>query len=384
MSRLVVLFVSLVAVLGMVACGGDDVSVPSLLDDAGLEPGAGGADATVEGGSGPVADASSPLDGGSLDAALDATVDAGVLGDAGADAETDAAAPASYDLSFTVSGLAGTGLFLADNGADLYAVTGNGTFTFNAKVPSGGRYSVGVLQQPSSPAQTCAFTDPAGNPVAAPSGTIGSAADVPTILVQCTTRTFTVGGTVTGLASGATLTVQNEGGDTTTVTGTTASSIPFALNTKVAAGDAYSVGVFGQPSAQSCSVNGGSGNVVSGNVTSVSINCSTNTVTIGGTVTGSPAARWSCRTTAATTSPSRPTAASPLLAPSRRQHVPGDGAHSALDAGADLRRRARHHPDRQRRRQRRGGELHDALVHHLGDRLRHRQRRERGARQQRR
>ena len=60
----------------------------------------------------------------------------------------------------------------------------------------------------------------------------------------------------------------------------------FTFATPLATGTAYSVTVKTNPSGQSCSVSGGSGTVGSANVTSVAVTCTTNTYSIGGTVSG--------------------------------------------------------------------------------------------------
>jgi hypothetical protein len=54
---------------------------------------------------------------------------------------------------------------------------------------------------------------------------------------------YTVGGTVSGLAQGNSVTLQNNGGDTRTVS----SNASFTFATAIAFGSAYSVSVSGQP-----------------------------------------------------------------------------------------------------------------------------------------
>jgi hypothetical protein len=90
-----------------------------------------------------------------------------------------------------VSGLAGAGLVLRDNGGDDLAAAADGAIVFPTKIASGASYSVTVFTQPTSPAQTCAVTDG--------SGTMGSS-DVTNVAVSCTlvslvssvARTFTL------------------------------------------------------------------------------------------------------------------------------------------------------------------------------------------------
>ena len=68
-----------------------------------------------------------------------------------------------FTISVTVSGLAGTGLVLADNTTDKLTITVNGTSAFASTVAKGGSYAVTVQTQPSNPTQTCAGSraDPA-------------------------------------------------------------------------------------------------------------------------------------------------------------------------------------------------------------------------------
>ena len=97
---------------------------------------------------------------------------------------------------------------------------------------------------------------------------------------------FTVGGTVSGL-SGQGLTLQNNGGNTLTVT----ASGPFTFDELLLPGNSYSVVVSGQPTApvQTCAVTNGLGTVSTGNITNIKVVCAAKTGaldTIGGTVSG--------------------------------------------------------------------------------------------------
>jgi len=86
---------------------------------------------------------------------------------------------ANYTVSGTVSGLAGTGLVLRDNGGDDLGVAANGVVEFRTKIASGATYSVTVFKQPTSPVQTCVITHG--------SGTMGSS-DVTNVAVSCTLK----------------------------------------------------------------------------------------------------------------------------------------------------------------------------------------------------
>src|SRR6266436_372215 len=142
-----------------------------------------------------------------------------------------------FTISVTVSGLAGTGLVLADNTTDKLTITANGTSAFASTVAKGGSYAVTVQTQPSNPTQTCA---------ASPSTASGSniSANV-TVTVSCTTNpvTATIGGTVSGLVANSSVILQDNGGDSLTIT----APGPFTFKTPVSGADVYAVTVVTQP-----------------------------------------------------------------------------------------------------------------------------------------
>ena len=99
--------------------------------------------------------------------------------------------------------------------------------------------------------------------------------------VTCTTITYTIGGTVSGL-TGAGLVLQDNGGNNLAVS----ASGTFAFSNSVSSGTAYNVTVLTQPTGQRCTVTNGSG-TANANMTNVQVACSNLTYyTIGGTVTG--------------------------------------------------------------------------------------------------
>ncbi len=79
----------------------------------------------------------------------------------------------------TVSGLAGTGLVLQNNGGDSLTISANGSFIFPTRISVGGAYNVTVQTSPTTPNQTCAVE--LGNGLAL----------VPVTNVQVTCRTPT-------------------------------------------------------------------------------------------------------------------------------------------------------------------------------------------------
>ncbi|HET6867754.1 MAG TPA: Calx-beta domain-containing protein [Solirubrobacteraceae bacterium] len=87
--------------------------------------------------------------------------------------------PATPSPTFTVGGvvdgLAGSGLVLVDQGAQLN-VTGNGAFTFPGTFPNGSPYDVRIQAQPTNPDQVCSVVD----------GTGTVTADVDNVAIHCT------------------------------------------------------------------------------------------------------------------------------------------------------------------------------------------------------
>lgn len=168
-------------------------------------------------------------------------------------------APQSRTIGGNVSGLAGTGLVLQNNGGDDLSITTDGAYNFATPVTDGQTYAVTVLTNPSGPAQTCT--------VANASGTVS--ANVTNADVTCATSTFTIGGNITGVGAESAV-LRNNGGDDLTVTADGA----FVFTTPIADGATYTVTVQTAPATNSnCNVTNGSGTVSSANVTNVSISC---------------------------------------------------------------------------------------------------------------
>jgi 6-phosphogluconolactonase (cycloisomerase 2 family) len=173
--------------------------------------------------------------------------------------------PASYTVGGTVSGLSGS-VTLANNGGDIRTLSADGAFTFSTAIAGGGAYAVTVTAQPAT--QTCTVTSGAGNV---------AAANVSSVTVNCVTNTFTVGGTVSGLA-GAGLVLRNNGADDLTV----AADGAFTFATRVASGGAYNVSVQTQPTnpAQTCTPAANTGTVAA-IIASVTVTCVNNAVALG-------------------------------------------------------------------------------------------------------
>jgi 6-phosphogluconolactonase (cycloisomerase 2 family) len=82
-------------------------------------------------------------------------------------------------------------------------------------------------------------------------------------------QTYGIGGAVSGLATGESVILVNNGADTLTVNGNNA----FTFATKVDQNGSYAVTVKTQPNGQSCAVTSGSGSGVMANVTTVAVAC---------------------------------------------------------------------------------------------------------------
>jgi hypothetical protein len=183
----------------------------------------------------------------------------------------------SYTIGGTVTGVVGSGLVLADNGGDKLTVTANGPFVFPTPLATGSAYAVTIATQPSGPAQTCTVTSGTGTGTAT--------ANVTGVAITCAAVTYSVGGNVVGLLghqppppnnsplTDSSFTLQNNTGDNKTIT----QNGPFTFATPVALNGAYNVTVFTPPSTQTqpCWTFGYSG-VVTGNVTSVTVDCGHN------------------------------------------------------------------------------------------------------------
>jgi hypothetical protein len=181
--------------------------------------------------------------------------------------------PPSFTIGGTVANLAGSGLVLKNGAADTLSIAKNGAFTFASSVRQGNGYAVSVFAQPSNPSQICS--------VANASGTVAGG-NVTNVAVTCSTVAYSVGGVVVGVASGVVLT--NNGADDLPV----GSDRPFTFPTKVPSGMRFAVAIknAGGPSGGPCDVSGASGTIGGGDVTSVVVNCTPGTYTVGGTVTG--------------------------------------------------------------------------------------------------
>jgi hypothetical protein len=158
-----------------------------------------------------------------------------------------------------VSGLvAGTAVTLRLNGRESLAVAANGSFQFSTELGPDDRYDVAIVIQPSR--ATCTVSNG--------SGTIDkNASRVANVNVVCVPGRA-VGGVVSGLPAGTSVTLQNNGADPVVV-----ANGPFSFPTLVPTGSSYNVAVLQQPSGRTCTVTQASGTVQAVDVTSVVVTC---------------------------------------------------------------------------------------------------------------
>jgi 6-phosphogluconolactonase (cycloisomerase 2 family) len=178
----------------------------------------------------------------------------------------------THTVAGSVTGLtAGQSVILNNNGADPTTAGADGAFAFAAPVAFNGSYAVTVGTQPTG--QMCTVSNGSGS---------GVVADITNVAVTCSTNSYTVGGAVTGLASGQQVTLNNNTSDPLTVS----ADGTFTFPTAVSFNGSYAVTVGTQPTGQMCTVSNGSGAGVVAGITNVAVTCSTNTYAIGGAVTG--------------------------------------------------------------------------------------------------
>ena len=182
-----------------------------------------------------------------------------------------ACATNSYTLSGSISGLLSGTTVPLNNGND-NITPGNGNFTFPTGVAYNSNINV-MLTQPTG--QTCAF------------GTNSNTGVMPAnndanVRVTCSTNTYTLGGSVAGLIGGNLVTL-SDGNDTVTPANgayTFAVMLPYQRT--------YSIALT-SPAGQNCAFNpnsAGSGTMPASPVTNANVNCTANTYSLGGSVTG--------------------------------------------------------------------------------------------------
>ena len=175
---------------------------------------------------------------------LMATMIAGLAGCGENETPKPATPPAPpVTVGGTVSGLAGGTLVLQLNDGDDLTVNANGKFKFSKVMKKGNAYAVTIKTSPSVPVkQTCKISQG--------SGSIASAA-VNNVDISCTTNTYAVGGTVSGLAAKSKgVVLELKGGSEVTVV----KNGNFVFPDRLPDGSDYSVVLNSTPPGQKCKI----------------------------------------------------------------------------------------------------------------------------------
>jgi hypothetical protein len=184
----------------------------------------------------------------------------GTVGDADVTTVVVNCNPNAFTVGGTVTNLNGS-LQLQNNGGDTITISANGTYAFPNPIANNGGYNVTVLAQPTYPPaqQTCTVVNF--------QGTVMNT-DVTNVDVNCTTNTFHVSGSSSGVSG--TIVLQNNGTDDITQT----SSGPFMFATAIASGRPYAVTVSQEPLMLGCRVMNASGTITTADITNVGVSCS--------------------------------------------------------------------------------------------------------------
>ena len=159
----------------------------------------------------------------------------------------------------TLSGLGdGLSVVLQNNNTDDLTLNANGAFTFRTAVDNGASYSVTVLTQPIG--QNCNVSNG--------TGTVDTNSKDPTDITVVCSAISSVGGTLTGMLDGRSITLAN-GVQRVTV----AQNGSFAFAGVLPAGSTYSVTIVTQPAGQICNVINSTGTVVANVMATVAVTC---------------------------------------------------------------------------------------------------------------
>lgn len=162
-----------------------------------------------------------------------------------------------YTIGGTLTGLEpNRSLTLQNNGGDDLVLDANGSFVFETPLNFGVFYDVSVSVQPLG--QTCEVSGGAGI----------TTGNVSAVEVFCVSDFYLIGGTLSNLAAGGSITLQNNGADDLTL----GADGSFVFSAPVSSGTNYLVSVLAQPAGQSCTVSNASG-VATANVTNVLVRC---------------------------------------------------------------------------------------------------------------
>jgi hypothetical protein len=178
----------------------------------------------------------------------------------------------------TVTGLPGASTITLKNGGSSKSVSNSATSQVYFSVPINSPYDVTILASSVPVGYVCNITPP----------TSGTAyANVTNMNITCDSINVTIGGTVTGLPAASTITLKN-GGNAKDVSNSATSQVYFS----VPINSPYDVTILASsvPVGYVCNITPPTSGTAYANVTNMNITCDSINVTIGGTVTGLPAA----------------------------------------------------------------------------------------------
>ena len=164
--------------------------------------------------------------------------------------------PPGYTLGGTLTGLTSGNSVVLASGTNSVTVSANGAFTLSGTVSSGSSYAVTVTSQPVG--QTCTATEASGV----------ASANITNISVSCVTNSYSVGGTISGLPTGSSITLANNGTNSTTF----ANNGSYVFSSKTNHGENYSVTVTAPPKNYECSIENGAG-TARGTVSNANVTC---------------------------------------------------------------------------------------------------------------
>jgi hypothetical protein len=165
-----------------------------------------------------------------------------------------------FNVFVSVSGLLGDSVVLR-NGEDNVTMTDNGVGLISTLL-DGADYDVDIISQPQMPNQVCGFSN--NN-----AGTLNGA-DY-TVIVNCVTSQYSIGGVLSGLINGNEMVLQNNLGDSLNVY----ANGPFTFSTPLDDGSDFDVTIKVQPQdpIQPCHIFNGTGVIDGNDVDDVFISC---------------------------------------------------------------------------------------------------------------
>jgi hypothetical protein len=193
-------------------------------------------------------------------------------------------ASATYNIMANISGATSGMLVLSNNRKGLAPINlsnlpQSGQVTIASNISSGSNYSIGLMTQPSG--YNCTLSNSSG---------VVTNSDINNILISCNlpgTAFYNIKSTISGLPSGNTLVLSNNGNKLPPIN---SSNIPsgglVTLLSNVSNGSGYNIAIAIQPNGYACSLTNGLGNIGSADVTSIFITCYPTVYNLIATISG--------------------------------------------------------------------------------------------------